>query len=93
MFEEFLGGRGIVGTGQFCGGEIRVERDSFIEVLQGILRQELFRQVAPLQIFLSRVFGLGGERDFASACRRRGSCPGIGVITGGPHGGESQNCG
>ena len=49
MLKKLLGGWGIVGAGELGEGKIRIKRQRFFKMLQGFLRQQLFRKFAALQ--------------------------------------------
>src|SRR4029077_20748093 len=55
MLEELFGRRGTNGASQFRGGKLRIERSGLVKVLQGILGEKLFREIAPLQELLAGV--------------------------------------
>src|SRR6266478_3546957 len=73
MVEEFLRGRTGIGPRQFRRGEFRIEGDGFVKVLDRVLGLKFFGEVASQPEFLSRVFGLGRDGNFAASRSRRRS--------------------
>ena len=75
MLEEFLGGRTGIGPRQLRRGELGVERNGFVKVLDRILGLKLLGKVASREEFFSRVFGLGRDRNLAAASRSQPTFP------------------